>query len=120
MAQPMTAIMTNMLRSMFMKRRKIAASKPAIRMKSFSLVCHNGGIQDHGPLPSGGGARDSSACFNLGAYTTVWYGRKNENNRTTAAVTPSDEAKEAQTDLVASYGRTLISIRIPRPDLVNE
>lgn len=93
----------NMLRSMLMKRKKIAASRPAIRIISFSVVCHNGGTHENGPLPNGGGARDSSACFNLGAYTTVWYGRKKENSRTTATVTPSDEAKEAQTEEVASY-----------------
>lgn len=108
----MTAMTTNMLRSMLMKRKKITASKPAIRIMSFSVVDHNGGTHENGPFPSGGGARDSSACFNLGAYTTVWYGRKKENNRTTAAVTPSDEAKEAQTEEVASYIQLLVSAQV--------
>lgn len=71
MAQPATAIMMNMLRHMFINRIKMAASRPASRMKSFSLVVHKGMTQAKGPFPSGGGARDSSACFNFGAYTTV-------------------------------------------------
>lgn len=67
MTQPASAMMRNILRHMLMKRMKMAASRPASRIKSFSLVLHNGMTQAKGPFPSGGGARDSSACFNFGA-----------------------------------------------------
>lgn len=66
-AQPKTVIMANMLRHMLMKRMKMAASKPASRINSFSLVLKSGLIHAKGPFPNGGGARDSSACFNFGA-----------------------------------------------------
>lgn len=67
MAQPAIAMIKNILRHMLIKRMKMAASSPARRMKSFSLVLHNGITQAKGPFPSGGGARASSACFNFGA-----------------------------------------------------
>jgi len=91
-----------MFRHMFRKRMKTTASKPASRMSSCSFVLQSGITQAKGPLPSGGGARDSSACFSFGAYTTVWYGRKKEKRRTTTRVIPREEAREAQMEELCS------------------
>lgn len=66
-AQPNTAIITNILRHMVMNRMNKAASMPAYRTISFSVVLHNGMTQANNPLPRGGGECISSACFSFGA-----------------------------------------------------
>ena len=59
--------MTKMFLHILKNRKKMAASRPASETMSGSDVFHKGPSQAKTPLPSGGGACFSSACFSLGA-----------------------------------------------------
>lgn len=65
--QPIILRKMKMLRHIFVKRRKIAASSPTDSISCGSRVLITGLTQAKKPLPTGGGVCLRSACLTLGA-----------------------------------------------------
>lgn len=95
-SNPMRPRVTKMFRSILVNRKKMIASSPILSTSTFSFVLKTGPIHEKRPLPIGGGACCSSACFVLGAYTRVCLGRTKQNNSARSVEMPTEVASEAQ------------------------
>lgn len=97
MAHPTMERIRNIFRHILMKRRNIAASNPTFSITACSFVLMTGVTHANRPLPTGGGACFSSACRSLGAYTTVFHGRKRQKTRAITIVMANEVATDAKT-----------------------